>query len=139
MAEEVLELFGDSLSIIHLSDFHFDGESIQEIESILDSISADVNKIKHEYDVHPSMIIISGDVSFHGDVTEYNLAFDKIRKLISSLKIPPELVFIVPGNHDVNRSTLKKQSTLKFQDSDQVNAFLQNKIERDFVFNKLEN
>ena len=51
-------------------------------------------------------LIICGDIAFSGQETQYNIAekyFEEILKKFSSNAKKP-LVFVVPGNHDIDRN-----------------------------------
>lgn len=51
-------------------------------------------------------ILISGDIAFHGNPREYEAAFDWIEELADACGCSLERVFVVPGNHDVDRSVI---------------------------------
>ena len=51
-------------------------------------------------------ILIGGDVAFKAAPEEYRVAMDWILELVSVAQCSPELVFVVPGNHDVDRRTI---------------------------------
>lgn len=49
-------------------------------------------------------ILIGGDVAFKGAPEEYATAWTWIQQLAIITKCPLERIFVVPGNHDVDRS-----------------------------------
>jgi len=130
----------NQITILHLSDFHFNEESREEITTVLDALFDDLQKLGDEYCVSPNLVVISGDIANEGDQADYNFALDWLYNLLEKLKISPDNVFIVPGNHDIDRNELTEFSKLKFDDEDSVTKFL-NKggNERIATFKKLDN
>ena len=61
-------------------------------------------------------LIICGDIAFSGQETQYNIAekyFEEILNKFSSNEKRP-LVFVVPGNHDIDRNPCKYTRRLFF-------------------------
>lgn len=53
-------------------------------------------------------ILLGGDIAFKGDPKEYEAAFDWLTELADACGCPLERVFVVPGNHDVDRSIITR-------------------------------
>lgn len=53
-----------------------------------------------------SAILVSGDIAFKGAAEEYQTAMTWLRELAAVAGCPVERVFVVPGNHDVDRSVI---------------------------------
>ncbi|MCX6584498.1 MAG: metallophosphoesterase [Candidatus Aminicenantes bacterium] len=99
---------------LHLSDLHLcNPKTGWESGKILKKLQEDFKQLHHEEGLTPDMIFFTGDVVFGhlGNekgkqiVEQYEDAakfFDSIRASFTP-EIPKERVFIVPGNHDVNR------------------------------------
>lgn len=51
-------------------------------------------------------ILIGGDVAFKGAPDEYAFAWKWIKQLATITRCPLERIFVVPGNHDVDRSVV---------------------------------
>ncbi len=116
---------------LHLSDWHQKGKDfdrqvvrdalIRDIEE-REKISPDLAKI--------DFIIFSGDVAHAGKKEEYEAAQENLfEPLLQATGLTAERLFIVPGNHDLDRSTfeLLPDSILKPFDSDvQVKDWLTN-------------
>jgi hypothetical protein len=56
----------------------------------------------------PSAILISGDIAYAAHTEEYVFALEWLEKLTASCGTTIENVFVIPGNHDVVRSTASK-------------------------------
>ena len=100
----------EGLTWIHLSDWHQKGNE-RDKQVIRDALIRDV---KERVAISPvlakvNFIIFSGDVAYSGQPNEYNAAkqllFDPL--LEASGLESPEKLFIVPGNHDLDKSRAK--------------------------------
>lgn len=54
-------------------------------------------------------ILIGGDIAFKGAPEEYETAFEWIKSLAAATRCAIGRVFVIPGNHDVDRSIAKEQ------------------------------
>jgi predicted phosphodiesterase len=92
---------------LHLSDFHFRKQEPWSAKIVLRELLKDIEERTDRVD--PSLeqidlIFITGDVSFSGCHKEYELAAAFLKQLRSTMKgFRKTRLFIVPGNHDVNR------------------------------------
>jgi len=133
-----LDNFNGKTTIIHISDFHFCKKNDYETEIIIENLIKDVSNLREKYALNPNMLILSGDIAHSGKEEDYKIALKHINNLIKELGIPIKKVFIVPGNHDVNRDDLRL-SKLDISNEAKVNEFLQKEDERKEVFKKLDN
>lgn len=53
-------------------------------------------------------ILIGGDIAYKADPDEYKTAWNWIQELAALSGCPKERIFVVPGNHDVDRSVVRK-------------------------------
>jgi 3',5'-cyclic AMP phosphodiesterase CpdA len=61
-------------------------------------------------------ILVSGDVAFKGIKDEYEAAYEWLCDLAAACNCPLERVFVIPGNHDVDRDrTRRDQSVINVQ------------------------
>jgi hypothetical protein len=103
----------EPLLFVHLSDIHFrkmqvDGRSVEDAD-IRNEVLLDLDKrVKSK----PAGILVSGDIAFSGAEDEYNTARDWLSKVSTTIKAEPEDVWVVPGNHDVNRTAIKDSPIL---------------------------
>lgn len=92
------------LRLLHLSDIHFrgyrppwDDDEDQRKELILD-----VCRLADEGG-RVDGIVIGGDIAFSGQPAEYAKAADWLGRLIEASGCPEAAVWMVPGNHDIDR------------------------------------
>ena len=91
------------LKWLHISDFHCK-EGVQWSQDIvLKSLLDDIEQ-KYSNRLSPDLIFITGDISFSGKKTEFEIAQSFINKLSEITKVKKDNIFFVPGNHDVDRN-----------------------------------
>lgn len=95
----------DKLGWVHLSDIHFSSDENYEVKRMRDSI---VDKLKEVVEkITINFVVISGDLAFQGGT--YDAQLKKfLETVINICKITSDNLFIVPGNHDLKRSQMRK-------------------------------
>jgi len=97
------------LTWLHLSDWHQKGTEFDR-EVVLEAL---LNDIKRRADVSQSLavvdfIVFSGDLASSGKPEEYQTAKEKLLDpILDATGLKPNRLFIVPGNHDLDRDELK--------------------------------
>ena len=68
------------------------------------------NRVKQDRkkNLKPEIVVVSGDIAKKGISSEYDLAKIFLDDLLIAMDLPPERLFVVPGNHDVNRKKYRK-------------------------------
>ncbi len=115
--------------IIHISDLHVslflneDGEPLDKLESYLstnsntdesffyiDTFISTIEKFKIAYYPNSELILlITGDIANEGEELEYKSAYSFVKKIMEKLNIPPNNCLIIPGDHDVNRRSIRNE------------------------------
>lgn len=94
---------------IHLSDWHQKDEGFDRTV-VRDALVEDIEKRK-DIDVRLGsidFIIFSGDLTFSGTTDQYETAINFfLQPILKAADISPDKLFIVPGNHDLNRAKFK--------------------------------
>ena len=110
-----------TITWLHISDTHFcNKKNGWDSEEIIDSFFDDLKRMKSEYDLYPDLIFFTGDValghfndscglSLRDQYEEANEFLERIREIFPNLDISN--IFIVPGNHDVNRTLVTDDQT----------------------------
>ena len=113
---------------LHLSDFHTGKDNYAQIK-LFQKIHTHMKEMK-ENGIVPDMIFITGDVANQGLKEQYETFSDEFLLPLVEIYDPLPAIYIVPGNHDVDRKkcTLtarflydipKDQSHEKFFDTDE--------------------
>ena len=95
-------LFG----IVHFSDFHLKNETDFDTNTILYRLVLDARERINILGLDPVYIVITGDLTYSGKRRE----FEDAKKFIKLIKeyIDPADIFVAPGNHDVDRDSLRQ-------------------------------
>jgi 3',5'-cyclic AMP phosphodiesterase CpdA len=91
------------LTWIHLSDLHMESADSFNRKVVLDALWKDIKRLI-DGGLQPDFIAFTGDTAFHGLPEEYKLAQELFfEPLLAITTLPKDRLFVVPGNHDVNR------------------------------------
>lgn len=110
---------------VHLSDIHFKAKEINRPDdpnaALRDDIVEDVKQMRQEIGRSADAILISGDIAYAGGKTEYEYAYDWLKAVLCpAAGCEIEDVFVIPGNHDVDRrqaaTHLHKDARKKLRD-----------------------
>lgn len=88
-------------TILHVSDVHFGAPDDRDEQS---RITEALIKAAQNAAWSPDLCVFSGDLAFRGDDHEFQRGGDWLLKLVAAWKTK---LFIVPGNHDVQRSNAR--------------------------------
>ena len=93
------------LTWLHLSDWHQKGKDFDR-QVVLKALLKD---IREREKINPRLrkidfVIFSGDIAFSGKAEEYQTAKEQFfQPLLDACELTAKQLFIVPGNHDLNR------------------------------------
>lgn len=98
----------DGKLFVHLSDIHFRSKELKRDDdpngALRDDIVEDVKRMRAKISRAADAILISGDIAFAGAQEEYEFATDWLKGLLCpAAGCSMDDVFIIPGNHDVDR------------------------------------
>ena len=111
-----------TITWLHLSDLHAcNPVTGWDAKRVLETLVADLRKLQKEHGLQPDLIFFTGDAAFGhlgqepgkaiGDQFREAHAFlEAVRKSFAT-EIPQRNVFLVPGNHDVNRTVITDMDT----------------------------
>ena len=104
---------------LHVSDIHFghgDATHSWDQKLVLSKLLEDLQH-RSELDIPvPNAIFITGDIAFSGAVRaldEYDRARDWLNSIADALHLTSRDVFLVPGNHDVQRDIYTKHRDVR--------------------------
>lgn len=116
------------IRFLHLSDLHINDSHLRDTEVVLNALWRDLERYRGQIDY----LLFNGDLiqnGSRGEVIEFELALDRfIEPLLHITGLSADNLFIVPGNHDVDRRRIQefhdRRLADKFQDSGSLNRFL---------------
>lgn len=123
---------------LHLSDLHFGSKgSAVPAETVLSSLLSDIATAQQHFD----MIFVSGDIAYAGKALEYKQAEKFFSQLLKITGVSKEHLFLVPGNHDVERSLASEIITdaVTHASTNDITAVLADKSARDIFLSKFNN
>lgn len=96
---------GETIRILHLSDFHFRKDREEDFNDVLFGLGDTIATMVKD-DKSPHFVVLTGDLAWSGKKAEYQLAKKWIDEhLLKPIKgFSVENLLIIPGNHDVDRS-----------------------------------
>ncbi len=107
--------FGTSETLftwLHLSDIHFghgDPSNQANQAMVLGALNDDLKDAKNK-GLKLSAIFVTGDIAFKADKVEYARAIEFLTKVSTLFEVSKEKVYIVPGNHDIQRNVAKNDN-----------------------------
>ena len=98
--------------ILHISDIHFRkreaGSAMDPNHHLRTKLLQDAKQQCTKLDAAPDAILVSGDIAFSGHPEEYTFAQTWFEELCREVDCEVSKIFVIPGNHDVQRDVAKK-------------------------------
>jgi hypothetical protein len=111
--------------LLHISDLHVkSGEEFDRsvvLEPLIDRVEQDMAS-----GIQPEIVVVTGDVAFSGKEADYEKAKGLFDKLLARMKLSHDRLFIVPGNHDVDRKRYRKSDVPNYKNMTALNEELEN-------------
>ncbi len=100
-------------SWLHLSDIHFghgDADYSNNQKAVLRALREHIQKtIRGKIDI--DAIFVTGDIAFSGNAEQYVEARLRLLDIAGLVNLNPNRIFLVPGNHDIDRAVDKDHDT----------------------------
>ncbi|MBX7224196.1 MAG: tetratricopeptide repeat protein [Blastocatellia bacterium] len=94
------------LTWLHLSDIHFKAD-LPNQRMVLNRLLDDIRTCRETEGWAPDMVFITGDIAWAGAGEEYtDHAARFLDRLLAAAAVAKEQVFVIPGNHDVDRNAV---------------------------------
>jgi len=127
----------NSIVWLHLSDLHLcEQKTGWDCHRVLEPLLKDLKEMEGDHGLRPDLIFFTGDAAF-GNLPQSSLAqqygevadfLDSVRQAFS-VEVPKQNVFLVPGNHDVDRKKATRQLTAWLRDktrtADEITTLIQ--------------
>jgi predicted phosphodiesterase len=139
--------------LVHLSDIHFrrdySGTIYDKDRDVRNQLEIDVEKMRQQFS-NIRGVLVTGDIAFSGKKEEYKTALEWLQRFCDRAGCSIEDVWIVPGNHDVDRSVIDTSTTLQdcrerfrripTEEIDrEIQRYMLDKAARKVLFEPLEN
>lgn len=128
----------DQISILHLSDLHMSFEDRTDLRIVINALLADVERLMNDLGLAIDCICFTGDLVQRGDRADeqFQLALDDFILPLCAVT-GTERFFMVPGNHDVDRSKIDSVVysgiMALLTDSEAITEFLDNSLKDDHL------
>jgi tetratricopeptide (TPR) repeat protein/predicted phosphodiesterase len=87
---------------LHISDFHFAGGDPYDRNVVLNALVASLRRFQDQGH-GADLVFATGDIAQSGKASEYAAATDFFDAVLKELGLGRNRLFVVPGNHDVDR------------------------------------
>jgi predicted MPP superfamily phosphohydrolase/energy-coupling factor transporter ATP-binding protein EcfA2 len=114
----------DECTILHISDLHF---SIKDTFGQNTALGALLARVKQDRKkgLEPEIVVVTGDIAKTGQEAEYVQTKSFFAGLLKVLELPRERLFVVPGNHDVNRKAYRPKDIPAYENMTELNQELE--------------
>lgn len=146
--------YGERMLFIHLSDIHFRktevGQPDDPNKALRSDIIEDVRRMRREIGKPANGIWLTGDIAFAGQAEEYDFAYRWLEEtLCPAAGCRIEDVFVIPGNHDVDRKVeagpaqVIARRSLRDKPADELDAeigrWMRDKLSANLIFGPIDN
>jgi 3',5'-cyclic AMP phosphodiesterase CpdA len=97
-----------TLTWLHLSDLHFRADTSYDENIVLRALLRDVEERIGRDGLRPDFVAVTGDIAFSGRPDQYALARSFFDDLSAATGLGRDRLFLVPGNHDVDRGKISR-------------------------------
>ena len=93
----------EPIRFLHISDIHFRPALVKRYDQdrVLSGLITFLERDRANFPL--DLIFVTGDLAQSGRAEEYTLVSELLRKILEITSVPRERMFVVPGNHDVDR------------------------------------
>ncbi len=104
--------------LLHLSDIHFKHTvcgtpHIDPDTPYRNALIRDVGEMRTSIGSPVDAILVTGDIAYSGNEKEYATAIEWLKSLADVSGCAIERIFVVPGNHDVDRDVVTKNNDVR--------------------------
>ena len=98
----------ERITWLQISDLHLRGSRAYDANVVLKALLRDVGERIKEDELRPDFVAVTGDLAFSGKPAEYELVRRFLDELLRVTGLDKGRLFLVPGNHDVDRSLITR-------------------------------
>lgn len=111
------------LRFLHMSDIHLRAGDTYAQDVVLDALVRSFAEGGELCERRPDIIFCTGDLAHSGKPAEYTQVARFFEALLRATEVPRERLFVVPGNHDLDRAQVSKRLQLVLSSRDEVDDF----------------
>jgi len=97
-----------AINILHLSDLHISAACPEDSYGVFQELCWELRRFRTTSGIHPNLLIVSGDLSHKGTAGYTECVGPRLQEVCAASGCDAKRVFLVPGNHDVCRSRLRR-------------------------------
>ena len=111
---------------LHLSDLHFRGTETAVDRKLFHDMLSDISTCRAEEGMNPDVVFFTGDISSSGQKEQYDQVGKWLDEILDvcGLSGQRQRLFVVPGNHDVNRAPAIQHKYIQKDQEDFARALL---------------
>ena len=122
------------IRFLHISDLHLDLSRRHDQDRVLDGLLTFLERDRGDFPL--DLIFVTGDLARTGKPDQYKLVSELFEALMGRTGVPPERLFVVPGNHDVDRD-VGRWLLRTLASDEEATAFFEDASNREFHARKL--
>lgn len=106
------------MRLLHVSDIHFRSPDCNDPDHDPErpyrtKLMQDARNLASQDGQAVQAILVGGDIAYRGAAAEYDAALAWLEELAKECGCPIERVFVIPGNHDVDRSVITSTPSVR--------------------------
>jgi 2-polyprenyl-3-methyl-5-hydroxy-6-metoxy-1,4-benzoquinol methylase len=125
-----------SLTWLHFSDLHMKADGVASLD--LARMANDVCLQLTRHGLSLDFVAFTGDLAFSGKPAEYFNIDGALSGFLDRLSLCRDRLFVVPGNHDVDRSVIPEHADLHPADQNEAVAAVLLSKPRSVILNRLQ-
>ncbi|MEM6457418.1 MAG: NACHT domain-containing protein, partial [Acidobacteriota bacterium] len=116
---------GRTIRLLHVSDLHARASTAWDAErparTLVDNLTTQVAQGRR-----PDLVLFTGDLAWAGRPEEFAQGWRFLEEVLDACELEPDALFLVPGNHDVDRGRIGRTDArwAKHTDRDEVEEIL---------------
>ncbi|MEM6456438.1 MAG: metallophosphoesterase, partial [Acidobacteriota bacterium] len=95
----------ETIRLLHLSDLHAREGTAWDANRVRQTLIEDLNDPARA-DLRPDLVLFTGDLAWAGKPEQFERGWTFLDAVLKACDLDREALFLVPGNHDVDRSKI---------------------------------
>lgn len=97
------------INVLQLSDLHLHAGNMEDAKVVIEALISDIKAFIEAEKIKVDFVIFNGDLVNAGEAIDdfISAQTEFIEKVLKASQVASDRLFIVPGNHDISRSTVR--------------------------------